>query len=222
MTDTAQPLPANDRLKRRFGDIFAYALIAATGMHFLVLQMWPPITVADWSSPPEEAVLVMPLDDIPLPAPPVPISRPALPIAVDDVPATATIESVPWDQVKEPPPPPPPDTRASTGAREGFFPFDVAPRLANAAEFQLALLRAYPAALRDAGIGGTVVLVAHISEEGMVLEARIGEGSGHARLDEAALGLVDVMRFTPALNRDRKVAVWVSLPVDFRIRRDDR
>ena len=62
------------------------------------------------------------------------------------------------------------------------------------------------------------MLQAFISEEGLVLEAAVTGSSGYARLDEAALGLVDVMRFSPALNRDREVAVWVELPIEFRIR----
>ena len=34
-------------------------------------------------------------------------------------------------------------------------------------------------------------------------------------LSEAALKVAEVMRFSPAYNRDKKVQVWVSLPIKF-------
>ena len=38
-----------------------------------------------------------------------------------------------------------------------------------------------------------------------------------AQLDEAALKVADVFRFSPALNRDRRVAVWIELPITFQV-----
>jgi outer membrane biosynthesis protein TonB len=37
-------------------------------------------------------------------------------------------------------------------------------------------------------------------------------------LDEAALQVADVIRFSPALNRDKRVPVWISLPINFQTR----
>ena len=54
-----------------------------------------------------------------------------------------------------------------------------------------------------------------ISEEGRVLDRRVSQSSGHTPLDEAALEVADVLRFTPALNRDERVQVWVQLPIMF-------
>jgi TonB family protein len=34
-------------------------------------------------------------------------------------------------------------------------------------------------------------------------------------LDQAALAVARVMRFSPAMNRDRDVAVWVEIPIIF-------
>lgn len=74
--------------------------------------------------------------------------------------------------------------------------------------------------MRDAGIGGTVRVNFFIDGEGRVLETRIQEGSSYAGLDQAALAVADVIRFSPALNRDQTVAVWVVFPIVFRV--DDR
>jgi TonB family protein len=53
-------------------------------------------------------------------------------------------------------------------------------------------------------------------ETGAVLETRLAESSGHAALDQAAQEVAKVMRFTPATNLDRNVAVWVRLKVQFK------
>ena len=81
-----------------------------------------------------------------------------------------------------------------------------------------ALEREYPPLLRDAGIGGTANIWFFIDENGRVQDTRIQESSGHQQLDEAALRVADIMRFTAALNRDKKVPVWVAFPITFQVR----
>ncbi len=56
-----------------------------------------------------------------------------------------------------------------------------------------------------------------ISEEGAVLDRRVSESSGHTLLDEAALKIADVFRFTPALYRDEIVPVWTQFPIIFQV-----
>jgi len=34
------------------------------------------------------------------------------------------------------------------------------------------------------------------------------------------LMVADVIEFSPALNRDKRVPVWISLPITFTVRRD--
>ena len=77
------------------------------------------------------------------------------------------------------------------------------------------LEREYPPRLRDAGIGGIVRVHFLISEEGMVRDTKIDESSGQTALDEAALRAADMFQFTPAVYRDQKVPVWISLPITF-------
>lgn len=96
-----------------------------------------------------------------------------------------------------------------------FTPYTVAPDLKNRDEVSRALVRHYPPLLRDAGIGGTVQVWFFIDEAGNVQSTRINTSSGQKALDEAALKVADVMKFTPALNRDQKVKVWVAIPIVF-------
>ena len=96
-----------------------------------------------------------------------------------------------------------------------FTPYTVKPDYINADEVRAALAREYPPLLRDAGIGGTVIVWFFIDEEGVVRNQEVFRSSGHQALDDAALRVAPVFRFTPALNRDRAVPVWVQLPITF-------
>jgi protein TonB len=97
-----------------------------------------------------------------------------------------------------------------------FTPYTVKPELKNRDAVGRALVRNYPPLLRDAGIGGTVLTWLLIDENGRVIKTQVKEGSGHDALDQAALKVADIMNFTPALNRDQKVKVWISLPIVFK------
>lgn len=97
-----------------------------------------------------------------------------------------------------------------------FTPYTVKPELTNRTAVQQALIRNYPPLLRDAGIGGTVLLWALIDESGNVLKSQVKEGSGHEALDQAAQKVAEIMKFSPALNRDQKVKVWIQLPIVFK------
>jgi TonB family protein len=110
------------------------------------------------------------------------------------------------------------DREPDLSAGPVFTPMTVRPEIRNRREVQAALMREYPPTLRDAGIGGTVVVWFLISEEGTVLERRVSEGSGQTQLDEAALRVADVFTFSPAMNRDRIVPVWILLPITFQVR----
>jgi TonB family protein len=99
-----------------------------------------------------------------------------------------------------------------------FTPYTVGPDITNRVEVTEALRSEYPPLLRNAGIGGTVTVWFYIDETGEVQDTRVQEGSGHAPLDEAALRVASKMHFTPALNRDQPVPVWVAFPITFQAR----
>jgi len=104
---------------------------------------------------------------------------------------------------------------AAIAAEPTFTPFTVAPEIQNRDEVIAAMARSYPPLLRDAGIGGTIRVYFLISETGLVTDTRIDQSSGHEALDQAALAVASVYRFSAALNRDQPTAVWVSFPITF-------
>ena len=99
-----------------------------------------------------------------------------------------------------------------------FTPYTVAPSITNRTEIVRAMEEAYPALLRDAGIGGTVRVYFFIEADGSVGSSQIDQSSGHAPLDAAALSVANVYEFSPAMNREVAVPVWVSFPITFQVR----
>jgi TonB family protein len=138
------------------------------------------------------------------PPPPPPSARPVDPR-----------ERAPLPSVPPPAPPPAPRPGEPVDARPTFTPMTVRPELRNVAEVRDALIAHYPPLLRDAGIGGTSVVWFFIDETGIVQRTQLSRSSGYDALDAAALSVASVMQFSPALNRDRVVAVWVEIPIVF-------
>ncbi|MBM3262914.1 MAG: TonB family protein [candidate division Zixibacteria bacterium] len=75
----------------------------------------------------------------------------------------------------------------------------------------------YPEMARNAGIEGTVILFALIDKEGKVRDVQVRKGIGGG-LDEAAVEAVKAIPWTPAIQNNRPVSVWMSVPVRFRLR----
>jgi len=92
-----------------------------------------------------------------------------------------------------------------------------APRIANPEEVLAAMSAEYPLTLRGRGLGGTVAVRFHVGEAGEVREIRLGQRSAYPALDEAALRVARVYRFSPARNGDEYVTLWVSHAIDFRV-----
>ncbi|MCH7934918.1 MAG: energy transducer TonB [Gemmatimonadetes bacterium] len=210
----------NDRFKRSFGSWFWGSMIAATVLHFMLFQFWPTQTAADLSFTAEELKLIELPPEIEIPPPPEAISRPATPVmAVTEIDDDITIAPTTFadNPVDVLPPPPIHEGDADLSAGPVFTPMTVAPEIRNRREVEAALLREYPVLLRNAGIGGQVVVWFFISEEGTVLDRRVSQSSGLTLLDDAALQVADVFRFTPALNRERIVQVWIEVPITFQV-----
>ena len=211
---------ANDRFKKSFNTWFWGSVVAATVVHFVLFAFWPNMTAEDVSfeSAEIEALNIPP--EIEIPPPPQSISRPATPvIAAADISeditiAPTTFEDNPVEQL----PPPPDEGAVDISAAPTFTPFTVRPSLLNERVVQRALEREYPPILRDAGIGGTVSVQFFINEEGEVQRTLVAQTSGHASLNEAALRVANVFQFSPALNLDKVVPVWIAIPITFQTR----
>ena len=211
---------ANDRFKKSFNTWFWGSVFAATILHFMLFAFFPDLTADDVSFDSEEFEAVNIPPEIEIPPPPQSISRPATPvIAAADISEDITIAPTTFeDNPVEELPPPPDEEAADISAAPTFTPFTVRPDLTNEREVQRALEREYPPILRDAGIGGTVQVHFFIDEEGAVQRTLVAQTSGHASLDEAALRVANVFQFTPALNLDKVVPVWIAIPITFQTR----
>ena len=210
----------NDRFKRSFGSWFWGSIIAATVVHFMLFQFWPTLTAEDVSFTAEELEMIELPPEIEIPPPPEAISRPATPVmATADIDDDITIAPTTFEEnpIEDLPPPPTDDGAVDIAAAPVFTPMTVRPEIRNRSDVMQALMREYPPILRDAGIGGTVVVWFFISEEGVVQDRRVSRTSGQVQFDNAALEVASVIRFTPALNRDQRVAVWIELPITFEV-----
>ena len=112
--------------------------------------------------------------------------------------------------VSLPPPPEPVTEEASDGP--SFTPFTVAPSILNVPELTRLLIAEYPPLLKDAGVGGSIQVWFLIDEDGRVADTRIAKTSGHSSLNQAALRVAEHFRFSPALQREQKITVWVQFP----------
>ena len=211
---------ANERLKRSFSSWFWGSMIAATVIHFALFAFWPELTAADFSFDSTELEAIELPPEIEIPPPPQQIARPATPVmASADIDEDITIAPTTFeDNPVEDLPPPPEEAVVDISAAPTFTPFTVAPDIQNRAEVIRAMEREYPPLLRDAGIGGTVQVYFFIDEEGVVQQFQVNVSSGHQALDDAALAVAGVYQFSPALNRDKRVPVWVSFGITFQVR----
>jgi len=213
---------ANERFKSRFRSAFWSSLILATFAHFGAFAFWPELKTSDFTFTAEELTAIELPPDIEIPPPPEQIVRPATPIIAstdveDDITiAPTTFELNPVEDL--PIAPPPQEAAVDVGAEPTFTPFTVAPTILNVEEVRRAMADAYPPMLRSAGIGGIVRVFFFINENGSVEDYRVQTSSGFEQLDDAALAVAGLYRFSPALNRDKKVPVWVLFPIEFRVR----
>lgn len=204
---------ANERFKRSFGRVFWAALILAVASHFALFKLFPTLEAEDISTPePEPRYISPPPAD--LPPPPQELQRPRPPVPMDmeisDVTARTTLDD--YVDLR------PPVIDQPLESTPGFVPYTVKPELRSPAAALTIVEEAYPDILKRAGVGGSVRVRARVDTLGRVVDAEILTGSGVPLLDEAALIAVRRFEFTPALNRDRKVSVWVSQSITFRTR----
>jgi protein TonB len=211
---------ANDRFKRSFSSWFWGSMVAATLVHFMVLAFWPTLTASDFAFVMDEIAAIDLPPEIEIPPPPEQIQRPANPVVTDaQIDEDITIAPTTFeDNLPDDLPPPREEGAVDISDQPTFTPFTVAPEVRNRQAVGRALEREYPSLLRDAGIGGTVLMHFFINETGELENVLVAESSGHQALDDAALRVAQVFEFTPAMNRDQQVPVWIQIPVTFQTR----
>jgi protein TonB len=73
----------------------------------------------------------------------------------------------------------------------------------------------YPELAREAGVEGTVLIRVLVGEDGFVKDQIIIQSV--AMLDDAAASAAQTAVFKPALQKDKPVAVWMVIPIEFRL-----
>lgn len=208
---------ANEAFKRGSQRRVALGLMAAVTVHLAIFELFPRMQVDNLAAAAVALETIELPPEVTIPPPPEQVSRPATPrVATIDVDEDVTIAATTFESNPVENLPPPPKT-ASPDERPAFIPYTVAPKLRNKDETLALLQRLYPMPLRSAGIGGTVVLWIYIDTEGAVTRTQVATSSGYAALDEAAQEVAKGMRFSPAMNRDRVTAVWLSQPITFEV-----
>ena len=139
-----------------------------------------------------------------------PPARPSIPVPSDDedIADELTLDELDFDDFSnlDAPPPPP------SGPKVVFIPYDDPPVAMSP------IRPRYPEIAQEAGIEGVVVVQAFIDERGRVKETLILKGVPNTGLDEAAMEAIRKTRFRPAKQRERAVGVWISIPVNFRLK----
>lgn len=215
------PAVAYERFKRHLTDWIAIGVILSVGVHYALFTLFPTLRAAELSFSSGEITAVALPPVVNVPPPPHQIARPATPrvgtadIAEDVTIAPTTFEANPTQNLA---PPPRPARATPKEDRPRFIPYDTPPRLLNPEEIRALLERDYPAALREARVEGKVVIWAYVDIEGKVGTAHVQQSSGFAAMDRAALDVARKMEFSPALNRDKKTAVWVQQSIVFQTR----
>ena len=140
-----------------------------------------------------------------LPEPP---ARPSVPVASEDefFDDDITIEDTELEDFADWEPP-----DAGGAPSEEFIPYDQAP----VPRIPLGDLVIYPELAKEAGIEGKVYIKAFINIKGSVVSAKVLKGVPNTGLDEAAIKAVKKSRWYPARQRDKKVGVWITIPIDF-------
>jgi protein TonB len=75
----------------------------------------------------------------------------------------------------------------------------------------------YPGLAGKRGYQGTVLLHVLVDERGLAAQIDIESSSGHGILDRAATEAVQKWQFQPGRRHDLPVAMWVRVPVRFRL-----
>ncbi len=211
-------ISANDRFKRTFWPTFRVAIVGAVAAHFMIFEVMPRFDVATLAVAGEVMAAVDLPPEVKIPPPPQQIARPAVPrVTAVEVSEDLTIAPTTFEDNAVENLGPPPAVVATADDRPEFIPYTVAPRLRNREEVLALLREVYPRPLRAAGIGGTVLLWIYVNEEGDVRDTRVAESSGYEGLDQAAKAVASAMHFSPAMNRDRVTAVWLSQPISFEV-----
>ncbi|MDQ7051929.1 MAG: energy transducer TonB [candidate division KSB1 bacterium] len=210
----------HDPLKENYPKARELGLVASLCINILFLQVFRTELRTEFSVEPIELQIeveeIPPTEQVHRPPPP---ARPAVPIPTEseDVPEDETIEPTEFDLSEIPPPPGPPPEEWSEEVPM-FVPYDEPPQIIGGmAALRKALV--YPEIAKKAGVEGMVVIAVLVDEKGRPLKTKVMKAhGGNVGFEQAAIDALMKMKWKPAMQRDKPVKVWVSIPVHFKLK----
>lgn len=210
-------------LKVQYRRVFALALAVSALLNGSLFLIWREFKVKPYAKVPEPTAVM--IEDIPqtrqTKAPPA-SARPAVPVEVEgeEIPQDETIEITDLDfdnvPVNLPAPPALNGLPDATDEIVEFWHVEVEPKLIypTTAEEEQEVLQ-WPEVARRAGIEGLVVLHLLVGKDGTVEEVKVLKGPEIFR--QAAVQAAQRFRFSPALQNDKPVRVWISQAIRFKL-----
>ncbi len=155
-------------------------------------------------------------------------ARPTVPVPMEAeyIPEDLTIVPTKLDFENILPPPGPPIDEYDY-ENYAFIPFEMPPKVIGIHTSRgvkrggMSLVQKeikYPRILKMAGVEGRIILGLLINKEGFVIKITIIESSDYELFDNEAIRVAGLIKFNPAIQRDRPVKVWLAMPFTFRLR----
>lgn len=204
-------------LRRHYKKVFAASLFLSAVLIVLTVVVSP--SLQGRAATPRKEQMVFHMEEIPqtrqeFRTPP----RPAVPIEVgsEEVPDDVTIETTDlvFDQIPVDVPPPPLETHESVHVDEEEEPLEIW-MVEKKPELVTKMVLEYPDLARKAGLEGTVYVKLLVGSDGRVKKA--GVLRGDEIFHKATMKAVMQFVFTPAIQNDRPVPVWVVMPIVFKL-----
>ncbi len=146
---------------------------------------------------------------------PPPPPRPSVPVPSEseEIPEDLTIASTDIDLTDIPPPPAPPAEDF-----EGIFvAYDEPPRIIGGMAALSRELK-YPKVAQRAGVEGMVFVKVLVGLDGRTERAEVIKSKPeNMGFEKSAVEAIQKVKWEPAKQRDRKIRVWVSIPVQFKL-----
>jgi len=206
-------------LKVKYRKVMELSLIAALAILLIVFQAFK-VFEGKKNTGPRKVDIQIDVQDIPqteqVKRPPAP-SRPAIPIESEDedISEDETIKTTEIDLTELPPPPEAPAEEDESATI--FIAYDEPPTpIGGFPAIQKNL--EYPEIARKAGVEGTVFIKVLVDAKGNVVDTDVIKSLGNNGCDEAAIKAIKSVKWKPAMQRDKPVKVWVSIPVRFELK----
>jgi len=100
---------------------------------------------------------------------------------------------------------------------KGFVPYDKAPKPVGGFKAIQEKVK-YPELAQKAGIEGNVIVQAYITEKGDFTKYQVLVGVENSGLDDSAVEALKQTKFEPAVQKGQPVGVWITIPVQFKLK----